>query len=56
VLKPGAQVAPRELIAHVAAKIARFKKPKHVVFVPALPKDKEGRIDRSQVKADHGGS
>jgi acyl-CoA synthetase (AMP-forming)/AMP-acid ligase II len=56
VLKPGAQVVPRELIAHVAAKIARFKKPKHVVFVPALPKDKEGRIDRSQVKADHGGS
>ena len=56
VLNPGAQVAPRELIEHVAARIARFKKPKHVVFVPALPRNHDGKVDRNQVKKDHGGS
>lgn len=54
VLAPGAQVTAQELIDHVAAKIARYKKPKHVVFVDTLPKTKEGKIDRNQVKKEHG--
>jgi long-chain acyl-CoA synthetase len=55
VRKPGARVAAEEVIDHVAARIARFKKPKHVVFVPTLPKTKDGGIDRGQVKKEHGG-
>jgi len=38
----------------VGTKIARYKKPKHVVFVSSLPKTKEGEIDRDQVKKEHG--
>ena len=43
------------LIEFVASKIARYKKPKFVVFVDALPKNKEGGVNRDQVKKEHGG-
>jgi long-chain acyl-CoA synthetase len=39
----------------VASKIARYKKPKFVVFVDALPKTDDGDINRDQIKKDHGG-
>jgi len=55
VLKPSRSLDPQALIDFVASKIARYKKPKYVVFVDALPKTKEGEIDRDQVKKDHGG-
>ena len=55
VLKPSRSLDPQALIDFVASKIARYKKPKSVVFVDALPKTKEGEIDRDQVKKDHGG-
>lgn len=54
VLKPGKALTAQELIDFVASKIARYKKPKHVVFVDSLPKTKEGEIDRDQVKKAHG--
>lgn len=55
VLKPGKSLDPKALIEFVASKIARYKKPKHVVFVDSLPKMEDGEIDREQVKKDHGG-
>ncbi len=55
VLESGASLEPKELIDFVAAKIARYKKPKHVVFVDALPKTDDGEVDRDQLKKDHGG-
>ena len=54
VLKPGAQMTAQEVIDYVASKIARYKKPKHVIFVEALPKTKDGEIDRSKVKEVYG--
>lgn len=55
VLKANAKIQPQELIDYVAVKIARYKKPKHVIFVDVLPKTKDGEIDRAQVKKDYGG-
>jgi len=55
VLKPGKTLEAQELIDFVASKIARYKKPKHVVFVDSLPKTDDGEIDRDQLKKDHGG-
>lgn len=55
VLKPGKTVDPEELSEFVASKIARYKKPHHVVFVESLPKTAEGETDREQIKKDHGG-
>lgn len=43
-----------ELIEFVAGRIARYKKPKHVVFVADLPKKGDGSVDREKVKALYG--
>ncbi|MFP4195007.1 MAG: AMP-binding protein [Desulfosalsimonas sp.] len=55
VLKPGQSVDEQEIIDFVASRIARYKKPRFVVFVDALPKTQKGEIDRQQIKKDHGG-
>ncbi|MFP3998272.1 MAG: AMP-binding protein [Desulfobacterales bacterium] len=55
VLKPGESLDENELVDFVASRIARYKKPRFVVFVDSLPKTKSGEIDRQQVKKDHGG-
>ena len=55
VCRPGAAVpAPAELIEFVGARIARFKKPKHVVFVDQLPRTNAGLPDRPRVREQHG--
>ncbi|NWF54356.1 MAG: AMP-binding protein [Syntrophaceae bacterium] len=54
VRKPGSSLTQQELINFVASKIARFKKPKFVDFVPALPKTPDGSTDREKVKAEYG--
>jgi long-chain acyl-CoA synthetase len=54
VVKPDHSVSADALADFVAGLIARYKKPKHVVFVDALPKDAKGAIDRAAVKAEHG--
>ncbi|MFO7839386.1 MAG: AMP-binding protein [Desulfosalsimonadaceae bacterium] len=55
VLQPGEKLDEQELIDFVAGKIARFKKPRFVVFVDSLPKTGDGSIDRDTVKKEHGG-
>jgi acyl-CoA synthetase (AMP-forming)/AMP-acid ligase II len=50
VLMKGHAVSATELIEFVASKIARYKKPKYVVFVEELPKMASGAINREQVK------
>lgn len=54
VRKPGSTLTPDKLIEFVASRIARYKKPKYVIFVEDLPKTTEGIIDRGKVKAEHG--
>jgi acyl-CoA synthetase (AMP-forming)/AMP-acid ligase II len=56
VCRPGRSVSAAELIDFVAGRIARYKKPKHVVFVAALPKTAHGATDRAKVKQEHGGA
>jgi acyl-CoA synthetase (AMP-forming)/AMP-acid ligase II len=50
VLKPGRLATSEELIAFVGGRIARYKRPKYVVFAVGLPKTASGAIDRNQVK------
>jgi len=54
VIAEGGRVSAGELGDFVAARIARYKKPKHVIFVAALPKTPAGTIDREAVKATWG--
>ena len=53
VLKPGQVLTAEALIEFVGQRIARYKKPKHVVFVAALPRTTAGGTDRAAVKAAH---
>lgn len=53
--RPGRSVSAADLIDFVGSRVARFKKPKHVVFVDALPTNAHGGIDRPAVKRLHGG-
>ncbi len=54
VLKKGKSLESKELINYVAGKIARYKKPRYVEFVNALPLTPAGAIDRVKVKALYG--
>ena len=54
VLKERKSIEATELIDFVAARIARYKKPKHVVFVSNLPKNDDGSIDRQKIKELYG--
>jgi len=54
VLKPNVRLSEQELIGFVAARIARYKKPRYVSFVDSLPKKEDGSIDREKVKALYG--
>ena len=52
VCRAGQTVAAAELIEFVGNRIARFKRPKHVVFSAALPKNAQGLLDRARVKQE----
>lgn len=54
VLKEGHALSAEDLIEFVGGRIARYKKPRHVVFVQALPRAAGGLVDRQAVKAEHG--
>ena len=54
VLKPGTRLSEQELIAFVAERIARYKKPGYVQFVDSLPKKEDSAVDRARVKALYG--
>jgi len=55
VLKPGAHTDADALIEHCRAHIASYKKPRHVVFVDALPRTAQGAVDHTALDAAHGG-
>ncbi len=52
VCRSGQTLGADELIEFVATKIARFKRPKHVVFSPELPRTAQGLIDRARIKQE----
>jgi long-chain acyl-CoA synthetase len=54
VLKPNARLSEQELIDFVGARIARYKKPRYVLFVDSLAKKEDDSIDREKVKSIYG--
>lgn len=50
VLKKGSALTAKELTEFVAARIARYKKPRYVTFADELPRKADGAIDREKVK------
>jgi fatty-acyl-CoA synthase len=44
VLRPGSRATTDELIAHCSAQLAKFKVPKAVTFLNALPRNPSGKV------------
>jgi long-chain acyl-CoA synthetase len=53
-LKQGGRVDAESLIAFCAERLAKYKCPKQVRFVPTLPKNPVGKILRKELRAQHG--
>jgi len=51
VVKPGTSLSQGEILDFCAERIARYKKPKSVDFVPELPKNAYGKIMKRELRA-----
>jgi malonyl-CoA/methylmalonyl-CoA synthetase len=52
-LEPGASVGEDEIRAALAAELAKFKRPKRVFFVPELPRNAMGKIQKVDLREDY---
>jgi len=52
VLKPGASLTDDELKAHIRAHLARFKVPREVSFVAALPRNTTGKVLKRALRGE----
>jgi long-chain acyl-CoA synthetase len=50
-LRPGAKLTREELEAYCAERLVKYKRPKHVEFLDALPKTSVGKINKLALKA-----
>jgi acyl-CoA synthetase (AMP-forming)/AMP-acid ligase II len=50
VLKPACNATEEELIAFCKERIARYKSPKSIDFIPALPKTGSGKIEKKKLR------
>lgn len=53
-LHEGHTLTKEELVGFCAARIASYKKPRYVEFIPELPKTEDGSIDRAAIKSQFG--
>jgi long-chain acyl-CoA synthetase len=53
VLRPGHQLTVDELREHCRKDLAAYKVPKHVEFIPALPKSTVGKVLRRKLVEAH---
>jgi fatty-acyl-CoA synthase len=52
----GTSVTIETLSDAIGGRLARYKHPKHVVVVDALPRNVTGKVDKTALRASHGGS
>jgi acyl-CoA synthetase (AMP-forming)/AMP-acid ligase II len=50
VVRPDASASPDELIAHCRAQLAKFKVPKDVVLIDALPRNPSGKVLKRELR------
>ncbi len=51
VLAPGATTTPADLLAHLDGRLARFKHPRAIEVVDALPRNPTGKLDKGALRA-----
>jgi malonyl-CoA/methylmalonyl-CoA synthetase len=54
-LKPGATLTEREVLAALSGRLARYKQPKRVLFVDALPRNTMGKVQKNTLREGYGG-
>jgi fatty-acyl-CoA synthase len=54
VLKAGAKAGAEDVVAHCKSRLAGFKVPKHVVFVPVLPRNAAGKVEKPRLRSEFG--
>jgi len=54
-LKSGVKFTAKELIQFIGSRIASYKKPQYVEFIPEIPLCSDGTPDRSKIKELYGG-
>jgi acyl-CoA synthetase (AMP-forming)/AMP-acid ligase II len=52
VLRPGARAESDDIVAHCRARLARYKTPKYVVFIDALPRNAAGKVLKRQLREE----
>jgi len=50
VLEPSADTTPEELIEHCRAQLAKFKVPRNVVVIEALPRNPSGKVLKRELR------
>jgi fatty-acyl-CoA synthase len=50
VLAPGAELGVDALVEHCREQLASYKKPRHVVFVPELPRSHTGKVEKAALR------
>ena len=53
-LRPGAAATAQDLIDFCAERLARYKKPRSVEFVPTLPRNASGKVLKTALRATYG--
>lgn len=56
VLRPGAAATADELITHARSQLAKYKTPKGVAFVDALPRNAAGKVLKRELRQRFGGA
>jgi fatty-acyl-CoA synthase len=53
VVRDGASAGPEEILGFLDGRLARYKIPKSVVFVDALPRNAAGKLLRNEIRRRH---
>jgi len=54
VKEAGAELTEEEVMEYASTRLAKFQKPKWVIFVDALPKNPLGKILKKELRAMYG--
>lgn len=54
VLKPGQSIGERQILDHIGERLARYKRPRQVVFMDQLPRNAAGKVLKNKLREQYG--